>query len=86
MDLIRRGFPGDATQYLHLWSPAFLFDHVCMLHAIQMKQVKQTVSRACFKKPISERLCWPMTVLVEMRCAAQRGRPQGIAHAHQLKS
>jgi hypothetical protein len=62
MDQIHRGFPGDATQYLHLWSPAFLFDHVCMLHAIQMKQVKQvkqmkqTASGARFKKPTSESL------------------------------
>src|SRR5256714_11149939 len=52
------GFPGAATQYLPSWPPAFLFDHVCMLHTTQMKQmkqVKQTANRTRFKKPTSER-------------------------------
>src|SRR6266496_6368124 len=30
-------------------------------------------------KPGTHRPCWRITVLVEMRCAAERARPQGIA-------
>src|SRR3989442_11050947 len=48
---IRRGFRGDVTPYLPSWSSAFLFAHVCLLHAKQMKQVKQTASKTRFKEP-----------------------------------